>query len=306
MRKPVFNDKGIQKALGRYVKVVEGDEKARYLSADMEKKSKAADGLITRCGFCERNCKVNRKEGELGWCRVGYESRVASVFTHIGEEDVFVPSGTIFFSGCNARCVYCQNWDISQNPAAGTVWPPARIAKWIEDIECININFVGGEPTPNLHWILKSLALSQRNIPIIWNSNFYMSKETMSLLDGAIDVYLADFRYGCDECALKYSSVPRYMEVTTRNFLLAKKQAEVLVRVLVLPGHVDCCAKPIVKWIADNLGNDVRTNIMSQYAPQYKASEYPEINRRLKRDEYYEVVDYAKELGLWNIEVQEL
>lgn len=307
-RESIFEDEGIKKALGNYVDILKKRKKAKYLIArqnsSLEAKIKKAEKLVEKCCFCERRCGVNRKKGELGWCKVGYEARVSSAFQHIGEESELIPSGTIFFSGCNFHCVYCQNWDISQYPNSGRVWSPSEIARWIENCGCINVNFVGGEPTPNLHWILKALKECNANIPVIWNSNMYMSEEAMQILDGVVDVYLADFRYGNSECALKYSKVPKYFETVSRNFLLAKKQAEILLRLLVLPGHIECCDKPIIKWIAENLGNDVRINIMSQYRPQYEASKYTEINRRLARDEYCSVVDYAKQLGLWNIEIQ--
>ncbi|MEM2974409.1 MAG: radical SAM protein, partial [Candidatus Micrarchaeia archaeon] len=129
------------------------------------------------CSLCERKCRIDRKHGERGLCGVGYKSRVASAFPHIGEEPELVPSGTIFFSGCNSRCVFCQNWDISQFPGMGDIWPPERIANWIMDNftsgRIINANFVGGEPTPNTHNILKALKLLSINVPIVWNSNMY-------------------------------------------------------------------------------------------------------------------------------------
>jgi len=297
-------DKGIQRALGTYLKIANGKEKAKYLTADLKSKVKKAEEIVGSCTLCERKCKVNRKKGELGWCKVPYESHVSSAFTHMGEEKVLVPSGTIFFSGCNFKCVYCQNYNISQNPRLGDVWSPQKIADWIQKVPAININFVGGEPTPHLHNILRALEMSGRNIPIVWNSNMYLSKESMKLLGGVVDVYLADFRYGNDECALKYSTVQNYFEITTRNLLIAKKQAEIIVRLLVLPNHVECCTKKIVEWIAKNLGNEVRVNIMSQYYPQFKARDYPEINRQLTRNEYFEVIKYAENMGLWNFETQ--
>ncbi|MEM2175229.1 MAG: radical SAM protein, partial [Candidatus Micrarchaeia archaeon] len=255
-----------------------------------------AEEYIKKCNFCERKCFVNRKEGKLGFCRVGYESRVASAFSHHGEEPEFVPSGTIFFSGCNSKCVFCQNWDISQNSLAGEVWSPKDISNWIEkkfkSKSIINVNLVGGEPTPNLHNILKSLRILNVNIPIIWNSNMYMSEECMEILNGIVDVYLADFKYGSDECAMKFSSLPNYFRIVSRNHKIAKNQCEVLIRHLVMPNHIECCSKKILSWIKENLGDDVRVNIMSQYRPDYRAYEYPEIDRRINVEEYEEVLKH--------------
>ncbi len=297
-------DRGIQRALGIYLKIVEGKEKAKYLKTDLKPKVKKAEEIVSSCVLCERKCGVNRKEGELGWCKVSYKSHVSSAFTHLGEEKILVPSGTIFFSGCNFKCVYCQNYDISQNPTLGEIWSPQKIADWIQKVPAININFVGGEPTPHLHNILNALEMSERNVPIIWNSNMYLTKESMKLLDGVIDVYLADFRYGNNECALKYSAVQNYFETITRNLVMAKKQAEVLIRLLVLPNHVECCVKKIIDWISENLDNEIRLNIMNQYYPHFKAREYPEINRRVTEGEYFEAVKYAENKGLWNFETQ--
>lgn len=267
-----------------------------------------ADKLTEKCSFCERKCGVNRRGGERGNCGVAYESRVSTAFEHMGEEPELIPSGTIFFTGCNMHCQHCQNYDISQNPNAGSIWTPQDIANWIkkEEGRVRNINLVGGSPTPNLHNIIAALIISDVRLPIIWNSNFYMSEDAMKLLHGIIDVYLADFKYGKSECAEKLSIVPRYFETVSRNHLLAKKHAELLIRILVLPNHIECCAKPVLKWIKDNLGDGVRVNLMSQYRPCYKAFEIPEISRRLTRDEYRSAVNYAKEIGLWNIEIQGL
>ena len=295
---------GIKKALSKYLAVVNQTERARYLKClNLGEKVEQADKIVESCYLCERRCGANRKAGEKGFCGVGYESRVSNAFAHVGEEKYFVPSGTIFFTGCNSRCVYCQNYDISQFSERGNVWQPIDIAKWIENCDCINVNFVGGEPTPNLHNILKALSLSQRNIPTIWNSNFYMSVESMQLLSDVIDVYLSDFKYGDNECAMKYSSLPKYFETVARNHLLASKNSEMIVRHLILPGHVECCSKKIIDWIADNLGDKVRVNLMRQYQPCYKAHEFSEINRRITSEEYKEVVKHAKKRKL-NFEIQ--
>jgi uncharacterized Fe-S radical SAM superfamily protein PflX len=213
-----------------------------------------------------------------------------------------------FFAGDGILVHNCQNWHISQNPLAGEVWEPEDISNWIEKKHktksIINVNLVGGEPTPNLHNILKALRILNVNIPIIWNSNMYMSEECMEILDGIVDVYLADFKYGNDECAMRLSSLPNYFRIVSRNHLIAKRQCEVLIRHLVMPNHIECCSKKILSWIKEKLGDAVRTNIMSQYRPEYRAYEFKEINRRLYREEYEEVLSYAKKIGLTNIEIQ--
>ena len=137
------------------------------------------------------------------------------------------------------------------------------------------------------------------NTPVIWNSNMYHSSEATVLHEGVVDVYLADFRYGNDECALRYSKVSNYMDVVTRNFETAYRDSEILLRHLVIPGHVECCTAPIIEWVAAHTP-DVRFNLMFQYRPTYQASEYPEINRYLSSEEVELAEKLLEESGIWN------
>ncbi len=260
-------------------------------------KSYIAEKIISSCILCEHRCKANRNKA-FGKCGIGKEARVSSAFVHLGEEAEIVPSGAVFFSGCNLKCCFCQNYGISQSPKSGSVWKPGMLAAWVEGMKngISNVNLVGGEPTPNLHVILKSLLALDARLPIVWNSNMYMSEEAMGLLDGSVDLYLSDFKFGNDECAKDLSGAKNYFRVVSRNHLLAKGQASLLIRHLVLPGHVECCSKPILKWIRENLGPSVRINIMDQYMPEHNAD--GKIARRLEPKEYREVVDYAMDIGL--------
>jgi putative pyruvate formate lyase activating enzyme len=138
------------------------------------------------------------------------------------------------------------------------------------------------------------------NVPVVWNSNTYYSEETARLLAGFADVYLLDFKYGNNECAEKISNAPNYWEVCTRNHLYAMKHGELIIRVLVLPGHLECCAKEILNWIAENLGKNTRTNVMFQYRPEWKAHEVPELRRRLTTEEMQRAVQLAEQAGLTN------
>jgi putative pyruvate formate lyase activating enzyme len=135
------------------------------------------------------------------------------------------------------------------------------------------------------------------NAPHIWNSNMYMSTEALKLLDGVIDVYLADFKYGNDECAKRLSDAPDYMQVATRNHLIARSHAEMVIRHLVLPGHLDCCTRPVLEWIAGNL-EGVVVNVMAQYRPEHRAMEFAELSRPLRADEHRKAMTIADDLGL--------
>jgi putative pyruvate formate lyase activating enzyme len=138
------------------------------------------------------------------------------------------------------------------------------------------------------------------NVPIVWNSNSYYSEETARLLAGFADVYLLDFKYGSNECAERISEAPDYWEACTRNHLYAKKYGELLIRVLVLPEHLECCVKPVLNWIAQNLGTETRTNVMFQYRPEWRAHEIPELRRMLTKNEMARAVELAREAGLTN------
>ena len=268
----------------------------------LDVKEELAARIMRRCQFCEIRCGANRYERH-GACGVDATSHYYSEFLHFGEEPELVPSHTIFFEGCTFACAYCQNWTIATE-IRGRVVEPERMARVIEmrHLEgSKNVNFVGGDPTPHLHTILEIIGQVSSNIPMVWNSNMYITPESMKLLEGTVDVYLGDFRYGNDEHAKRYSSGKNYWAVTTRAFLDAKAQADVLVRQLVLPGHVECCTKPIVEWCARNLGRDVRFNLMFQYFPEYRASMFPEINRTLTREEALRAMEIAKDAGLTNL-----
>ncbi|MBM1154291.1 radical SAM protein [archaeon] len=259
--------------------------------------------LLESCRFCPRYCGVNRRAGQRGYCQLGDQILVSTAFDHWGEEPELVPSFTVFTIGCNLRCLHCQNWTISQRFESGTPYTPREIAFMVDKARregCRNLNMVGGDPTPWLHAWLEVSKYLKTNIPLVWNSNSYYSEETAKLLAGWIDVYLLDFKYGNDTCAKRISDAPGYWEVCTRNHLIAKKWGELIIRILVLPQHLDCCLVPILEWIANNLGRDVRVNIMFQYRPEWRAHEIPELRRRLTRQEMQRAVEEAKRVGLTN------
>ncbi len=270
----------------------------------LDLKVEIARRMLAECRFCERKCRVNRLKGEKGFCRCGLEVEVSSYFSHLGEEPELVPSGTIFTMGCSIRCIHCQNWTISQWYEHGQKCSPKTLAALVEDLwreGCRNANLVGGDPTPWLAAWLEAFTYLDLDMPVVWNSNAYYSEEAAKLLAGFVDVYLLDFKYGSNRCAERISSAPGYVETARRNHLYAVKYGELIIRILVLPNHLECCAKPILEWIAKNLGTWVRVNIMDQYRPEWRAWELPELGRRLKRSEFEEVLEYAKSLGLTNL-----
>ena len=269
----------------------------------LDLKIEIANRILGNCHFCTRRCEANRIEGKLGFCRCGSKIMVSSIFEHVGEEPELVPSGTIFTMGCTIRCKHCQNWTISQWMEEGKAYKTEDLAKEVESLRlsgCRNANLVGGEPTPWLKQWLETFKHVTVNIPVVWNSNTYYSPETAQLLAGFADVYLLDFKYGPGECAEKISEALKYWDVCTRNHLEAKNYGELIIRILVLPGHLECCTRPIVNWIAENLGVETRVNVMFQYRPEWRAYEIPELRRRLTREEMEKALHFAKEAKLTN------
>ena len=263
---------------------------------------------LTNCSFCERKCGINRIQNEKGFCFLTKDSYISSTFLHMGEESVLVPSGTIFFQGCNFGCLFCQNYDISQSWKGKRAIEDiaqkiddrglARLAKMLVEKGALNINYVGGDPIPNLHTIIGSLKYQESNICQLWNSNFYLTNESLLLIVDLIDFWLPDFKFS-SKCAKTYSNVDNYFEVITRNLkrIHDEGSGEIIIRHLVMPNHIECCSKPILDYIAKEVPKCV-VNIMGQYRPQYKAHDYEEINRRPTSEEIQEVKNHADQLGI--------
>ncbi len=270
----------------------------------LDLKIKIGEKTLESCTFCSRRCGVNRLAGQLGFCGCGKAISVSSIFVHMGEEPELVPSGTIFTMGCTMRCRHCQNWTISQWEEPPMEYRPEELAREVENLRlegCKNVNLLGGEPTPWLeHW-LETFKHVGVNAPVVWNSNSYYSQEAARLLAGFADVYLLDFKYGPGDCAERISDAPNYWEICKRNHLEAKKYGELFVRILVLPGHLECCTKPILEWVAENLGVETRVNVMFQYRPEWRAHEVPELRRRLTAAEMEKALQLAEQAGLKNI-----
>jgi putative pyruvate formate lyase activating enzyme len=278
-------------------------------------KTKIADEILKDCCFCERKCQKNRVEGELGVCKVGKEGVISSAFLHRGEETVLVPSGTIFFSGCTFKCVFCQNYSISQQWRTddgeildGVERTPQQItavAGALTSEGARNINWVGGDPTSNLHVILHVLQDFDKNICQLWNSNMYLTVEGMKLLLEVMDFWLPDLKYANDDFAKKMSHIPNYWPITTRNIKMAHDlgSGEMIIRHLVLPGRIQADTYPILQWCAESVPKAL-VNVMGQYRPMYLVKryteKYSEINRGISYQELTLAREKAEELGiLW-------
>ncbi len=291
--------------LSHYFSIVDKKKPPKYYSSDLEKKKERALEVCSPCVLCERRCRVERLRGIKGFCGVSNQVLIADEFLHLGEEEFLIPSHTIFFMGCNLDCQFCQNWRISKwmDSNFQTVTPKtlARILFMRYEQGARNINLVGGEPTPYLPWIIEALEHAREKdvrLPIVWNSNMYMTPETMEVLDGIVDLYLADYKFGNNECAERLAITRDYTSVVQRNLLEAARQTEVCIRHLVMPEHYECCTLPVLEWIAENLGDRVTVSILGTYRPYYHARYFKDIGRSIEPEEVEKARETAKNLGL--------
>lgn len=294
--------------LQSYRSVAMGRKPPAYLqdSSLLDAKIEMADRIARKCNLCERRCGIDRTAGEVGFCGVGRESRYFFEQTLWGEEAPLVPSYEVFFSGCNMRCKYCYSWEAVLDPTRGQEVVPrdfARLVDFRREEGATNLNLIGGEPTVNLPSILRALRLVSHPTPVVWNSNFYMTENTMALLDGIVDLFLGDFRFGNDRCANEIASTDRYFEAASRNFKMAAESADLIIRHLVMPGHVECCLRPIAEWVAANLP-DTPFNLMFQYVPCHEAMNHPILGRSLTQEEEAKATEIVESLRLntdrWN------
>lgn len=295
-----------------------------HRSGELTKRAEQLWEVMRECALCPRECGANRIEGQTGFCRArGTTLHVASFHAHFGEERPLVGwggSGTIFFSHCNLRCVFCQNWDISQ-AGRGTVISIEDLAEIMLALQswgCHNINLV--TPTHYAPHILKALDIAADKglrLPIVYNTSGWERIEVLKLLDGVVDIYLPDFKFYDPELSAKYASgADSYPTVTKEAIYEMHRQVGVarpekdglvyrglMIRHLVMPGDASGSIE-VMEWIAENLPKDTYVNIMAQYRPAYKAFDYPEISRQVTSAEYEAVVRRARELGLTNLDVQ--
>jgi len=279
---------------------------------------------LKECQLCPFKCKANRLEGKLGKCKANNKLKIALVSLHHFEEPCISGtkgSGTIFFSNCNFNCVFCQNYQISQEGMGQEVSIDFLAKSMLEQQEkgAHNINLV--TPVMYVYHIIEAIKIAKSQglrIPIIYNSNGYENIETIKLLKGYIDVYLPDFKYFNDELGKKYSNVNNYFEVTSKAIQEMYKQVGapkldkngiiqkgLIIRHLIIPNEIEN-SKNVLKWIVDNIGKEVYVSIMAQYFPTYKAKNIKGLDRKINKFEYEEIENYIYELGIENGYMQDL
>ena len=277
------------------------------------------------CELCPRKCKVNRLKGEKGFCKaIGVNLKQARIGLHYYEEPCISGtsgSGTIFFSGCNLRCKFCQNYKISWEGKGEEISIEELANKmiWLQEEGANNINFVTG--FMYIPQIIESISLARKkglDIPIVYNSSGYESKDALKLLEGYVDVYLPDFKYYYDDLGNRLSNSLNYKEIALSSIKeMIRQQPKniydengiikkgVIIRHLVLPNHIQN-SKQVLKLIKNNFGKEAYVSIMAQYFPCYKAEEFEDINRKLTEEEFNDIENFVYNLELKNGYIQYL
>jgi len=321
--------------------VLEPGYLALHRSGQLKERGESLWKRMAPCKLCPRTCGVDRITGEKGFCQAGADLVISSHHPHFGEEPPLVGrkgSGTVFFSHCSLRCVFCINHEISLEGEGvrRTVEELAAMMLQLQKIGCHNLNFVTpSHVSPHIVLALDLAATRGLRLPVVWNTCGWEQLEILRLLDGVVDVYLADFKYACGVMAAKYStcvppdpvflnseagerytSTEIYPDLTKMALLEMHRQVGVakpapdglmyrglMIRHLVMPHGVSGSAE-VMRWIAEHLPRDTYVNIMSQYQPTYRADEFPALARRITRQEYREAVQAARDAGLTNLEIQ--
>lgn len=287
---------------------------------ELARRAEQAERMLHNCTICPRNCEVDRTSGEKGFCRVLDKAVISSYGPHFGEEGPLVGrsgSGTIFFTGCNLGCIFCQNWTISHimEGSAVSAGELAGIMLELQRLGCHNINLV--TPTHQVPMILAGLLEARReglNLPLVYNCGGYEKLETIRLLDGVVDIYMPDFKYSEPGPAKKYSKAEDYPRMAGAAIKEMHRQVGdlvmdhrgvalrgLLVRHLVLPGGL-AGTRGVVKFIAEEISKNTYINIMDQYHPCYEAFDKPPLDRRITSAEFDEAVRMALDAGLKRID----
>jgi putative pyruvate formate lyase activating enzyme len=261
-------------------------------------RAEIAEKSLVCCRLCPRNCAVDRIAGQKGYCRLDADARCFREVLHWGEEKELNPSHQVYFAGCNLRCEFCTVAEWNESPEAAKVMDVERLAAVIAERKkqgARTLNLLGGEPAVSVHGIIKLLSRLDASTLVVWNSNMYYNSIVDELMAGLIDICLADLKCGNADCSNRLLDSADYVEVTKNNILRAVRHCDVIVRYLVLPGHTDCCLKPILKWLSAEAPN-VKLSLRGNYVPPVEANTAP--MRYLKPEELKQAGNLAAKMGL--------
>ncbi|MHC4713246.1 MAG: radical SAM protein [Planctomycetota bacterium] len=251
------------------------------------------------CRLCPRDCGVDRVHGAAGFCNADYEGRFFAEFVHFHEEKRLIPSYVISFSGCNMRCVFCANREGVEFPEGGRRVDARFFRERIlsaADRGAATVNLMGGEPTCSLFAAARIFDGFACPLPVIWNSNFYFSRDVVDVVTGLADIFLADLKFGNQHCATRLASAPGYLATVRANLLAVAPGRDLILRHLVMPGHFECCTAPVLDWTRGNLPG-VEVSLPETYFPPAGGTA-AELGRPLRADEMRRAREYALERGL--------
>jgi len=252
------------------------------------------------CHLCEHHCGTKRAVGEKGLCKADANARLFRHRIESGEEPELVPCHLFYLSGCDLRCAFCIAGADAFDPFRGRLLtvPLFREAlAWGQAQGARTIQWVGGEPTIHLPRLLEVMSECGPLPPVVWKSDFHGTPEVFSLLDGIVETYVADFKFGNDACARRIARVDHYWKILCRNLKIASRQGRLIVRHLVMPGHFDCCFLPVVRWLAEELP-EAALSLRCGYLPRWRATSLPELASRLSREETERARHVAQASGL--------
>jgi len=256
--------------------------------------------MLAECRFCAHDCGVNRLAGETGLCHAGAEARFFCAQTEVSDELELIPTFAVALCGCDMRCDFCITGATSWNARAGAGFDAHAMAMKAEAAlqgGARTIMVLGGEPTIHLPAVLEFVSLLPETAKLVWKTNAHGSAQARELLDGIFDVWLADYKFGNDACARRLSKTPDYVRVVRENLLWANKHGELIVRHLLMPGHVECCWRPLAEWLAAELPG-VKVNLRSGFWPAWHAARHSELHETVSATESDRAVDLAHYLGL--------
>src|ERR1051325_4748535 len=241
---------------------------------------RVARASLSECRLCAHDCGVNRLRGDRGVCRAGADTRVFLAQVEVSDEIELIPTYAIALSGCDMRCAFCITGAESWNPGAGERLDPEAIAARARvalEEGARTVMILGGEPTIHLPSVLEIVAALPNDARLVWKTNAHGSAQARELLDGMFDVWLADYKFGNDACALGLAKIPDYLRILRENLIWADAHSELIVRHLLMPGHIECCWRSIAEWLAANLPR-VKTNLRDSFWPAWHSALHPGLN----------------------------
>lgn len=274
--------------------------KVTLRSAVAAERARLAHALLADCRFCAHDCGVNRLAGETGLCHAGAQTRFFSAQTEVADEIELIPTFAVALNGCDLRCDFCITGASSWNPFAGRSFSAAQLAAKARAAlrrGARTIMVLGGEPTVHLPAALEFVSELPDTATLVWKTNAHASPQARELLDGMFNLWLADFKFGNDACALRLAKTHDYVRIVCENLRWANDHSQLIVRHLLMPGHVECCWRPVAEWLAAHVPG-VKVSLRDGYWPAWQAARHRDLRDTVAESEIEQALELAHQLGL--------